>query len=142
MTKFKLLLRRLSAIFYDAVLVFGVSAAGFTVIYVPLAMYLDNTEIGRHPLFQVYVIILAIGFHLWFWTHGGQTLGMRTWRMKVVRNDGQKLRFSDALIRYAAAILSALPFGLGFLWVLVDDKARAWHDILSKTHLQIIEKSS
>jgi uncharacterized RDD family membrane protein YckC len=74
-------------------------------------------------------------FFTGFWWRGGQTLGMRAWRLKVVRMDGSPLRWSDALKRHLAALLSCLTLGLGFLWVLVDSDGLAWHDRLSATRL-------
>jgi uncharacterized RDD family membrane protein YckC len=81
-----------------------------------------------------------VGFHILFWTRGGQTLGMRAWRLKVLRDDGQPLTIQDALLRYVAAILSWAALGLGFLWILVDSDGLAWHDRISKTRLVILER--
>ncbi len=84
---------------------------------------------------------MGVGFHLWFWTHGGQTLGMRAWRLRLVSDDGDKVTLRQALVRYAVAILSWLVLGLGFLWILFDGKKRAWHDIASRTRLVLVDPS-
>jgi uncharacterized RDD family membrane protein YckC len=86
------------------------------------------------------LIITIVGFHIWFWSHGGQSLGMRAWRLQVVRDDGLPLGFKDALKRYLAAIISALPLGLGFIWSLFDAQRLTWHDHWSKTRLVLVKR--
>ncbi len=67
------------------------------------------------------------------WMLVGQTVGKRVLGLKVVSLDGSLPVFKQALIRYAGYWLSALPFFLGFLWVLADDERRGWHDKISHT---------
>lgn len=134
--------RRLAAMAYDAVLLTGVLLLASAVVTLPLGLGLGREAADglfrsawfRWPFFLYCVAVLA-GFHLWFWTHGGQTLGMKTWRIRVVRADGSPLGLRDAGLRYGAAMLSWLPFGLGFWWALVDSAHLAWHDRLSGTRL-------
>jgi uncharacterized RDD family membrane protein YckC len=141
------LLRRLAAILYDALVVMGIAMFVTILVVVPLGMALgqdgwerlQQTAAFRVAL-QLLLVITIVGFHLWFWTHGGQSLGMRAWRLQVVRNDGLPLTFSDALLRYATAVVSALPVGLGFLWSLFDPEKLTWHDRWSKTRLLLIKR--
>jgi uncharacterized RDD family membrane protein YckC len=72
---------------------------------------------------------------------GGQTLGMRTWRIKLVRNDGGPITWTIALKRYAYAVVSLVCLGLGFLWVLYDRDKLAWHDRWSGTKLTTLPKN-
>ena len=95
---------------------------------------------AAHWGIRVYVLGISFLFLGWFWVHGGQTLGMRAWRIRVVTRRGSTLSWSDALRRYLAAMLSWLPLGLGFLWSLVDRKGLAWHDRLSATRLVLVAK--
>ncbi len=60
---------------------------------------------------------------------------MKTWKFKITRLDGSSMDWLDALIRFVVAIISWLPFGLGYLWSLFDKQKRTWHDIASKTQL-------
>jgi uncharacterized RDD family membrane protein YckC len=75
-------------------------------------------------------------YFAWSWTHGGQTVGMRAWRL-ILRSEAPDGRISwrQASLRFAAAGLSALPAGLGFLWAIVDRDRRCWHDRWSGTRL-------
>lgn len=83
--------------------------------------------------YTAYLMSLAFGYFGWFWTHGGQTLGMRSWRLRLVGIDSRRVRWGQALVRFLGACLSWLPLGAGFLWALVDPCRRTWHDRLSGT---------
>lgn len=134
--------RRLAAMSYDLVLLTGVLVMASAVVTLPIGLALGpeaanalfRSSAFRLPFFFYSLGVLA-GFHLWFWTHGGQTLGMKTWGIRVVREDGSALTLRDALARYGAAVLSLLPLGLGFWWAAVDRNGLAWHDRLSRTRL-------
>ncbi len=136
--------RRLGAILYDSMLVAAVVFAAFALLYLPLAVgfdLVDINETGQYKyLFFIYMIVVGVGFHIWFWTHGGQTLGMRTWSMKLFSEDGDNVSIGQALVRYLVAIVSLLTFGLGFLWSLFDKKKRSWHDMASGTRLVSVKK--
>lgn len=67
------------------------------------------------------------------WRRGGQTLGMRPWRLEVTAADGRRAGFGALSLRYAVATLSLAALGLGFLWSLLDRERRTWHDIASRT---------
>jgi uncharacterized RDD family membrane protein YckC len=86
---------------------------------------------------------LAISFFFYggFWVRGGQTLGLRSWRLRLVRLDGGPITLVHAFKRFVGAILSWLCLGLGFLWVIFDRDKLAWHDRLSGTRLICLPKN-
>lgn len=86
------------------------------------------------PWFRLYLVTVTALFFSAFWARG-ETLGLRAWKLRLVGPDGRPPGWSRALLRCGAAILSWLPLGLGFLWVLVDRDRLAWHDRLSGTRL-------
>jgi uncharacterized RDD family membrane protein YckC len=136
--------RRLAAIFYDSILVMAVVLMAIALITIPLNLIYgeDNFNavmLRTNPFYIAYLFCVMAGFHILFWMRGGQTIGMRSWRLKVLRDDGEKLRFKDAVLRYLAAILSWSALGLGFIWVLIDKDGLAWHDRISKTRLVLIK---
>jgi uncharacterized RDD family membrane protein YckC len=79
------------------------------------------------------LIAVSFLFYGWFWTHGGQTLGLRAWRLRVQRRNGRPLSWPYAARRFAAAATLLIPPGLGLLWMLVDRRRACWHDRLSDT---------
>lgn len=94
---------------------------------------------GRH-IYQAYLLAVTFLFFGWFWVHGGQTLGMRSWRVRVVRENGAPIGWTTALRRFVVAIFSGLTAGLGFLWMLTNAKRRAWHDIASESIIVVLPK--
>ena len=87
------------------------------------------------PLFQLYLLAIGGAYFVYCWSHGGQTLPMKTWRFRVVRADGAPLSTARALHRFALALLGFLALGLGFLWALVDRDRQFLHDRLAGTAL-------
>jgi uncharacterized RDD family membrane protein YckC len=130
------LIRRLVAMLYDGLLLVALQLVATALITLPLG----NPSGISLLAFQFFLFeIIPLLFFTWFWTRGGQTLGMRAWRLKLVRMDGGEVTWSDAFKRHFAALLSFLVFGLGFIWVLVDAENLAWHDRLSQTRLLIVD---
>jgi uncharacterized RDD family membrane protein YckC len=129
-------IRRLAAILYDALLLLALMLVATSVITLPLG-YPSGLLL---LVFQIFLFeIIPLLFFTRFWTHGGQTLGMRAWRLKLVRMDGGEVTWNDAVKRHFSAILSFLALGLGFIWILVDEQHLAWHDRLSQTRLLIVD---
>jgi uncharacterized RDD family membrane protein YckC len=126
------LLRRFGAILYDFFLLLTVLFISSFLIVIPTGI---KPEDQYFFLFQTYIFLIAYLFFAWFWTGDGQTLGMRTWKIKLVMENGAAVTWKSALLRFSIAIISWLVFGLGFLWSLWDKQHRTWHDIASKTRL-------
>jgi len=96
------------------------------------------TDLGRFvgsAIFIIHCIGISFFFYGWFWTHGGQTLGMRAWNLYLIKPDGKFIDWRIAAKRYFAALLSWAFFGLGFTWILINKRKLAWHDILSNTQI-------
>ena len=132
-------LRRVGAIFYDSMLVvsFLFVAGMLSMKGMMLAMDLENVPAGSvaAKAFFVYLVLLAYLFFAWFWIHGGQTLGMRAWKVKLVRQDGMTISWGQAFLRFCYSIVSWLPLGAGYLWALIDKDKQAWHDKASRSYL-------
>jgi uncharacterized RDD family membrane protein YckC len=126
------LLRRLAALFYDLVVLVAVLFAA-TVILLPF----HHGEAFRpnHGLYSGYLLTVSFVFFGWFWTHGGQTLGMRAWKIRLCTTTGAPLSWRQASIRFLCGLLSFGCLGLGYLWVLFDSKGRSWHDLASGSRI-------
>jgi uncharacterized RDD family membrane protein YckC len=125
---------RLLAITYD---LFPVLALAMLVSAISLALNRGETiasMAGRAALAAA--LWLATGAYcVLSWRRGGQTVGMRPWRLRVLAADGAAAGTSALWLRYAVATLSLAAAGLGFLWSLVDRDRRTWHDLASGTVL-------
>jgi uncharacterized RDD family membrane protein YckC len=124
--------RRLAIVTYDALLLLAL-------LFFATALLLPfNHGSSFQPnsvLFTLYLIGVSFLFYGWFWTHGGQTLGLKTWKCKVIQTDGSSLSWKHAFYRFITAIVSWGCVGLGFVWILFNQQRRAWHDISSKSQL-------
>lgn len=120
--------KRILAMTYDLMLIVAIwMITGFA------AVALNDGEAVEGPLFNTSLFIITFLFFGFFWTRNGQTLGMQAWRIRVQTLDGYKLSWSRSLMRFMLSILSWIPFGLGYIWVLFSDERLAWHDKWSET---------
>ena len=133
---------RLLALLYDALPVIALwmlASTAFTVGY---------TVLGHHPARENIAPFSALQWLLWSccwvitglyavlsWRGGGQTLGMRPWRLQLVDLAGNVPGTRALWRRYAVASLSLLLGGLGFWWAWIDRDRLAWHDRASGTRL-------
>ena len=125
------LVRRLMAIIYDLFLLLAL-----LFISTAIAMIFNHgnaIEPGQaiYPFYIAYLLAVSFFFYGWFWTHGGQTLGMKTWKMRLQHENGETITWTLAFIRFISAAVSWSAAGLGFFWSLIDPERRTWHDIAS-----------
>lgn len=136
--------RRLAAMTYDSLVLLA--------LWILLAALLMLVSGGRladadRPgwllgVERIGLLITTWGFFTGFWTHGGQTVGMRAWRLKLVTTMGERVGLKAASLRLLAALLSIAPAGLGYFWALIDREGRTWHDRLSGTRVIVAPKES
>ncbi len=148
------LFRRLGALIYDGLLLLGILFFA-TGILMPFR--------GGRPFqagdlgYAAYLLTVVLVFFAWFWTRGGQTLGMRAWKIRLTSADGGAVSWQQSALRFIPALLclgifklgaSLWPeaakwfgvlalglFGLGFLWAFLDRDQRCWHDLIANTRM-------
>jgi len=83
------------------------------------------------------VILIFLLQFLYFgllWSAGGQTLGMKVFKMKVVRRTEGSLGFLRAALRGTIGYwISSFLFFLGYIWAAFDSEKEAWHDKIFDT---------
>lgn len=132
------LLRRAAAGLYDGLLVIALFVIPTSIV---LAIRGGEPIPPGNGLLQLLLLATAGAFFIWFWTHGGQTLGMRAWRLRVEQMSGEPVTLKAAAIRFVVGIVSIAGFGLGVLWILVDRDRRAWHDLAAGTRVVVLPKN-
>ncbi|MGQ0529953.1 MAG: RDD family protein [Panacagrimonas sp.] len=108
--------RRLIAAVYDGLLLLGLWMAGAL-----LDLLIRDQLLGlpRHWLWlQGLFFVIGLGFFGWSWTRGGQTLGMRVWRLHVRRLDGGVLRWPIATLRYSTMLATWMAATLPLLLLI------------------------
>jgi len=161
------LARRFASMLYEGILLFGV-------VFIPAYLFSALLQFKGAPgsplryVFQAYMFG-AIGLYfVWCWTHGGQTLPMKTWKFRLVCVAGLRLSAARAWGRYAmvwigpllglaayklvvdlaglgtahfsaAAFWVALPLLLlNWLWAWFDRDRQFLHDRLAGTRLVVV----
>jgi len=124
---------RLLAAIYDLL---PLLALWFVAAVLALAVAGGKLDVQR-PVDRLLVQFLVLAFSAVYfavsWSRGGQTIGMKPWRLRVVRSDGAPLSPRRALLRFVVALLSLALLGAGFWWALFDPQKRAWHDLAAGT---------
>jgi len=146
--------RRLLAMIYDTLVATAVGMCAAMVMIVTLMIllksggldlqgYSDPADLIQASftyklVIQLWVGIWVVGFFLWFWRRGGQTLGMRAWRLRIYSTIDEPMTWSRLFIR----LISSLG-GLGTLLVLIDFKNKqSLQDRLAKTEVLRLTKEA
>ena len=127
----------------------GAAAAAVPLVLMPKATFLDR--MAAFTLDAVLVLIatslldfrreegaffvLLFVYHVAFWTWKGTTIGGIICNLRVVRTNGDPLRYIDALVRGLASLFSFAALGLGVLWILRDPDNQSWHDKIAGTYV-------
>ncbi len=142
------LFRRLFALVYDSFLIFGITLT-YAAIVLGLRIWITGLEADQLPEYSGLPRILFI-VGLWFfpalfyclcWRRSGQTLGMKTWRLKLLALDNQAPTWSQCWARCVLAPLSLVAVGIGYLWCLTGDR-HCLHDLWTGTHVVVLPKPS
>ena len=124
--------RRLLSLIYEIVLLAALLWCS-ALLYWAIEHELATTHARR--LFQIYLAGVAGAYFVWQWTHGGQTVPMKTWRLRLVGRDGERVPTRQAVMRYFAAMAGSLALGCGFLWAFVDRDRQFLHDRIAGTRI-------
>jgi len=130
------LTRRLASALYDLLLV---AALVLVATFPFLAIVGDATDGWRRHVLQGWIVLVSGAYFVWFWTHGGRTLAMKTWRIRLIAEDGGPVGTARATHRFAVALLGLFAAGAGFAWALIDRERQFLHDRLSGTRLIVDE---
>jgi uncharacterized RDD family membrane protein YckC len=126
--------RRFASLFYEALLL---AAVLFLAGYLVVGLMPGQPSAIARLVHQIYLMLVAGIYFTWFWCHGGQTVAMKTWRIKVELAEGGRLGYGKAWLRYLLAVAGVLAFGIGLLWALVDRDRQFLHDRLAGTRLVV-----
>jgi uncharacterized RDD family membrane protein YckC len=156
------LIKRLLAICYDSFLLIAVL---FLAMGLLLLVSGGHEYQAGNPLITAYLLLVSFVFFGWFWTHGGQTLGMRAWKLRLQQRDGNPINWQHVVLRLITALpawivlfigialvtdiqlathpwlnqLSALTewliFIVGIAWLIGDQWPDGWRDKISGTRI-------
>ena len=87
----------------------------------------------RPILASIISLLFIVGYHIFFWYTVGQTPGKAIMGIRIVPLKGGKLPLWQAFLRYIGYLISGIALGIGFFWILVDDRRMGWHDRIART---------
>ena len=124
----------MAAMFYDGLALLAIwFFATLAIVVVRRGVALD----AGNPFFTLYLAVTAYAYFGYCWGRTGQTLGMKSWRFRLVPIAGRgPITWQHTTVRLLGATVSLAACGLGYLWVLFDRDGCTWHDRLSGTCLR------
>lgn len=121
--------------FYDAILLIALLFFASVIVTVPFDIIYEGNLTYSYVLYIIFIHSVAFAFLGWCWTHGGQTLGAKTWNIRLISDTGERVTWTQALLRYIGSLLCWTSLGLGFLWCYTNKERKAWNDMISSTRL-------
>jgi uncharacterized RDD family membrane protein YckC len=118
---------------YESLLILGVLSVTFMVPNLILGMQFGITLPGWVTL--LWVMGVCGAYFVWYWSHGGQTLAMQTWKLQLVRYDAVPPAPTLLVLRYLLCWPSLLFYGAGLIWALFDRDRQFLHDRLCGTRI-------
>jgi uncharacterized RDD family membrane protein YckC len=122
---------RLFALVYEGILLFAVV---FVASWLFIGLARDAQQGPLHFVFQVYLLSVCGAYFMFCWVRSGQTLPMKTWRMKLVMASGEAITMRAAFLRYAVAVPAMLT-GIGIVWALFDRDRQFLQDRVAGTRI-------
>ena len=83
----------------------------------------------------IFGAVFTYSYYAFFWFFAGMTLGNAVMGIRVIRINGHRVGPLRTLIRLIGYVISLIPLGLGFFWILIDDRRQGWQDKLAKTYV-------
>lgn len=123
--------RRLACLIYEALLAGAIAfIASFLFLLLP-----PLTDGWQRPAHQAWLLTVLTLYFVVSWRNNGQTLAMKTWKIRLVGTANHPFHARRALLRAVLAILGGALLGAGFFWALIDRDGQFLHDRLAGTRL-------
>ena len=137
--------KRLFSTIYDFLILCALSLAYFGVATAVSTLVLGNQAVEFRPnarglWVQAGWLITLLGFYCYFWLRIGQTVAMKAWRLKLIKDGNQPLTIGICIVRCILGMLSLALCGLGYFWIWVDKDKKALHDRLTRTSVVILDR--
>lgn len=146
--------RRLASTIYDTLVAVAIGMLAALIMIILLTVLIESNVLPKYEyehvneviqanlyyqlIIQLWTVSCVTYFFLWFWKNGGQTLGMRAWRIRIflIDADDNEVGYTKLLLRFVCSLA-----GIGTLLVLFDRKHRlAFQDRVSGTQVLLLTK--
>ena len=133
------LFARFAVMIYELLLV---TAVVFVASFIMVPVVGDMHAPWQRHFYQAYILGILFAYFSAFWLRSGQTLAMKTWRIRLVNQTGGRISFKQAVLRFTFAWAGLLLAGLGFWWAIFDRDRQYLHDRLAKTRLVRVPRAT
>lgn len=126
--------KRFFALVYDGLILIGLwLTSGFLVVL---------ATSGAPPIWltQAILFLITFGYLIVSWVKGGQTLGLRAWRLQVIEEHQIKVTWTSAIMRTVSGLITLAPLGLTLMTAFLNAERKTVYDRWS--HTQIISQAS
>lgn len=132
------LLKLGACLIYDGLIIIALSMLSSAIF---IAIFGDATIGVKRLMLQICIWLVLGLYFIVSWTKTGQTLGMRSWQLKLVNQSNVQslVSYKQAVFRYMLATVSMLSV-VGFLWCIVQPNRRFLHDQWLKTSIISIKQ--
>ena len=142
------LLRRFAAMVYDSLLIMAISILYGAVMAGINVAIKGVPATGERITWGIFGVVVFVGwmvtigvFFCYFWHKSGQTLGMKTWRIKIVNHNTLDCpSYAQCINRLLCALVSLCFFGIGYLLMYTNTEHQTLHDKISKTRTLLLTK--
>jgi uncharacterized RDD family membrane protein YckC len=125
--------RRIASMAYESLLLLGVLSVTFMLPHLAIGMAFGILFAGWVLISHIFVVLGA--YFIWYWHHGGQTLAMQTWKIRLSTPNGEQPSLTRLALRYVLAWPSVMYLGTGVFWALFDRDRQFLHDRLAGTRV-------
>ena len=113
---------------------FGQRFVGWIIDWVMLVVVSLILQLLLKTVGTILTILVQIAYSAYFeGTQNGQTIGKKVAGLQVVPKAGGPMDLNKGVIRAVGKLLSGIPCGLGFFWMLWDKDKETWHDKIAGT---------
>lgn len=125
--------RRLASMCYETLLLVGLLVVTLIAPHALIGAFVLRA--ASAPFLWTHLFVVLLGYFVFFWSKGGQTLAMKTWHIRLLSHSGMPVRPKQALLRFVLCWPSLFLFGAGIIWALVDRDGQFLHDRMAGTRL-------
>ena len=132
--------RRLGAYLVDWIILTPVGLI-YSYFYITYGPTINSSAYYAYN-YLISISISALFFIILWIKLNGQTPGKKLFKIRIIRQDGSPIDAKTAALRFLGYIVSSIPLGLGFIWILLDENKEGWHDKIAKTQVVKLDTES
>ncbi len=124
--------RRFAANFLDGIIL-GMAYKLIHAILLAIASLTGTAYLGFSDWMLSTIIFWT--YMIWFKSYRGATPGYHVFGIRIISINGSQISIKQIVIRTISSFFSAIPLGLGYIWIAIDANRQAWHDKIAGTYV-------